>query len=286
MKCFNGISLPNSFTVPCGQCINCRINKGRKWTGRLLLEHVFQPHHPHTYDFFLTFTYAPEHLPEAPGGPTLDKAQFCKWWKATQRSHRKFRYLAVGEYGDAYQRPHYHMVVFSATLEEAESILRAWPFGFADRQAASCLLNPQRAAYICGYTTKKLSSNHPEGYPEGVEPEFRTSTHIPAIGLAAIPSLLHLYRSTAGKAVIQERGDVERTFRFGGKIYPIAPFILDKLRQPLGIPLLHTERCDAHYQYNHINGSQEAEQCPETSRLIEERYRAKEIQRKANTQTI
>lgn len=286
MKCFSGITLrATGKTVPCGQCINCRINKGRKWAGRILLEHIYSPHadDPERHDFFLTFTIAPDHIKHVAGGPTLDKKDFLKWWKAHQRKTRKFRYLAVGEYGDLRQRPHYHMVVFGATLEEARTILKDWKKGYTDWHVETCTLNAQRANYICGYTVKKLSKSDPEGYGEGVEPEFRSSTHFPAIGSACVAPMVRRYRGTAGQAVLSQRGDVERAFRYDGKIYPIAPFILGKIRAELGISesaVIREDENPAHLMFH----SYEAEQCLEKRLAAERRHDAKT--KKANITTI
>ncbi len=54
-------NLINSILRPCGQCQNCRINKQREWTGRILLEAQMYP-----ISSFVTLTYADEHETRIP----------------------------------------------------------------------------------------------------------------------------------------------------------------------------------------------------------------------------
>jgi len=276
MQCFSGIQLSSGDIVPCGQCINCRINKGRRWTGRLLLEHTFNPSVWPNADWFLTFTYAPEHVPVAPesGELTLRKKAFLKWINNCQRDLGKLRYLAVGEYGDKGSRPHYHAIVFNQPEEQILELSERWHrYGFTQHAP----FTRERASYITGYTVKKLNGDRQAiAAQKGVEPEFRTSSRIPPIGSPCLPVLLHQYRSRAGKHVLARNGDVARTFRFSGKIYPFDPYILRKLRGALDIPQTHAGRIDACETYLQYHNDEAAQICPIEAHAARTRYVAKE----------
>lgn len=256
MKCFNGVQSKQGALVPCGQCMNCRINKGRNWSSRILMEQMATP----WMSWFLTLTYDDEHVPVTPEYvPTLRKSEFQAWRKEAERKAGRFQYYAVGEYGENTLRPHYHMAVFPSFDSQVQVITDLWPYGFTSAYE----LIPERARYLAQYTTKKLTAHTDERLEEGQEPEFRTSSRQPAIGAAAITALVDRYSQGAGAEILESRGDVERSIRFDGRIYPIAPYILGKVRAELGIPARHEDRL-CHPGYYEWHQTQEAENCPES----------------------
>lgn len=103
-------------TIPCGQCIGCRLDKTREWGIRCV--HEAQMHNENS---FITLTYNDSNLPE---GATLRKLDFQKFIRSL-RDHLGFkngkrpilRYYMCGEYGDnegskEMGRPHYHALLF------------------------------------------------------------------------------------------------------------------------------------------------------------------------------
>lgn len=87
----------------CGQCMGCRINKTREWQHRMMLEAM-----AHKQSAFVTLTFDEEHVPEK---VTVRELQlFLKRFRKSYGS--KIRYFGVGEYGDKYGRPHYHLAIF------------------------------------------------------------------------------------------------------------------------------------------------------------------------------
>ena len=58
---------------PCGQCINCRINRRRKWTARMLLQS-----RRHKLMYYVTLTYNDEYLPINGELDRLDLRRFIK----------------------------------------------------------------------------------------------------------------------------------------------------------------------------------------------------------------
>lgn len=222
--------------------------------------------------YFLTLTYDDEHLPRTSDGvPTLQRSRFVNWVKNTGLPKAGLRYYAVGEYGDLSQRPHYHMAVFPRFGSQVSELTRQWQGGFT----SAFELNPQRALYLAQYTTKKLTVYPHECALGDKEPEFRTSSRGPALGAAFVSVLVQAYGTTSGRRIISERGDIERSVRFGQKILPIPRFILGKVRESLGIPRLHEERL-AHDGYYKLHCEEEnAEWKPDEALREEMKYYAK-----------
>lgn len=183
--------------------------------------------YPHL-SYFVTLTYNPENLPE---GGNLDKVGVLQWLKDVQkRKTAAFRYYLVGEYGTESKRPHYHLAVFTKHPAQISALRADWQTrGFT--QCAE--ITTARAGYLANYTTKKLTKRG----PDGLAPEFRTSSRYPPLGTEFVERVIKAYGTSAGKSLIAKYGDVERTFRFGGKIYPFDCWSLTQIRKGLGIPL-------------------------------------------------
>lgn len=146
-------------------------------------------------------------------------------------------------------------------------------------------MDQKRAAYLCHYTAKKLTKADDSRLQPDMEPEFRASSRVPPIGSAALPALVHPYRRGAGAKLLEERGDVERSVRIGGKVYPLDEFMLKKMREALGIPLTHTERM-AHPHYLLWHETQEAQWEPEIHRIKEKKLAKKKELRQTITASI
>ncbi len=201
------------------------------------MEYVTHPGSSH----FVTLTYDDEHLPvTADHVPTLRKSKFTKWIENTARAAGAFRYYAVGEYGDDTLRPHYHLGLFSGSDSQAAAIINQWQNGFTSAFEFSA----GRAAYLAKYSTKKLTSHTDSRLEANQEPEFRSSSRRPPLGVAFVPHIVRAYSTGAGAGVVAERGDIERTWRFGGKVYPIPRAILNRCRIALDIPTLHKDRLE------------------------------------------
>lgn len=262
MKCKKGIWIDDlGQRVPCGQCMPCRINKGRQWSARIIMEWVECP----IPSYFVTLTYAPEHIPE---NGTLDKKYVHQWVKDTQKRYTgPFRYYLVGEYGDCSQRPHYHLAIFPKHVAQIHAFQAAWKKGFV--QATE--INHARARYLANYTAKKLTKTR-DPRLEGREPEFRSSSRNPPLGAAFVE---RLSRQPSLKKIVAQTGDVPRTFRIDGKIYPIGCWALTQLRNNFDIPQTHAGRSKANPNYLNHYPLEGAEWNPEEAELMEIRIDAK-----------
>lgn len=133
--CFNPIivreSKPDEATVPCGKCPPCRSRRVSSWSFRLMVHYRAQ-----NSGHFVTLTYDTDHVPIVKNRypMTLDFTDLKNFFKRLRKHESKSKlapgeqrksvsYYAVGEYGTENKRPHYHIILFNATVD---NILRSW----------------------------------------------------------------------------------------------------------------------------------------------------------------
>lgn len=131
--------------LPCGKCPFCLATRVSQWSFRLMRE----DRNAKTANF-VTFTYAPEHVPKSPNGyKTLlkkDYQDFMKRLRKQSPSLPKIKYYAVGEYGSTTMRPHYHAIIFNADIELVQ---KAWEKGY--------IYNGDVREESVGYTLKYIN---------------------------------------------------------------------------------------------------------------------------------
>ncbi len=184
-------------TVPCGQCIGCRLEKSRQWAMRCV-------HEASLYDdnCFITLTYNDECLPVS---GSLDKKAFPKFMKRLRRrfDSQRIRFYHAGEYGDRFGRPHYHALLFGFDFPDkypwsvrsdfpvwrSEVLDSLWP----DGQSEIGSVTFESAAYIARYVVKKVTGEKADAYYSVVtelgevvpiQPEYSTMSRRPGIGKA------------------------------------------------------------------------------------------------------
>jgi hypothetical protein len=149
--------------VPCGKCISCKLRKASDWATRLTHESLF-----YTHNYFITLTYAPEHLPD---NESLDKHHLRLFLRKLWKRQKDFVYLAAGEYGHnprdgKIERPHYHICLLGYKLNDlvpfyinklnqqvyrSKHVEELWKKG----HVTIGLFNYKTAAYTARYTLKK-----------------------------------------------------------------------------------------------------------------------------------
>lgn len=155
------IDLPPQ-TVPCGQCIGCRLERSRQWAMRCL-------HEAQLYDenCFITLTYDEESCPD---DYSLDKSHLQKFLKRLRKKYapKKIKFYACGEYGEKLQRPHYHLCIFNHDFEDkqlwsnkggnptyvSQQLMELWPFG----NSLIGSVTFDSAAYVARYIMKKITN--------------------------------------------------------------------------------------------------------------------------------
>lgn len=145
-------------TVPCGNCMPCRVNHAQDWRFRMQQEMkcCISAH-------FLTLTYADEHIPRNDLGWTVlhkpDLQKFIKrvrWESAKlnkaqgEQYYPPIRYLAVGEYGEESLRAHYHMIIFNVPKQVILNLRNTWKFGHIYEGTVT----PASINYVTKYITK------------------------------------------------------------------------------------------------------------------------------------
>lgn len=229
MKCAKMIDL-GGHSVPCGQCMPCRINRQRLWVGKILLEAKYEQN-PSS---FVTLTYSDDRIPP---GHTLRPDHLSGYINRIR--HRSgigsVRYFACGEYGDKTERPHYHLLLFGVPPESFEQPIRdCWgDAGFVHVGQ----LEEGSARYVTGYCLKKMGSGSDNDERlAGRYPEFTRASKRPPLGAAGYRHILDLLRSTpGGKAGLKAKGDAPSEIRIGGKVYPVGMYWRQWLRDRLGI---------------------------------------------------
>lgn len=202
----------------CGQCMPCRVNHRRRWTVRLLLEAL-----THSASFFVTLTYAPEHLPE---GGTLVIRDYQLFLKRLRNAGEVFRYYLCGEYGEQNFRPHYHAALFG--LRDYRVVEHCWRLGgvhVGDVTAES-------AHYMLGYITKRMT-NAGDSRLAGRHPEFSRMSLKPGIGAPAMGEIVRWLHTREGSKRLVE-SDLPREIRVGGKKFPLSRYLREVIAREYG----------------------------------------------------
>lgn len=161
-------------SVPCGQCIGCRIDKTQAWAVRMYHESQL-----HEANCFITLTYDDENLPLHHSLNKKDFQQFM--YRLRDRlKPRKIRFFHCGEYGDETSRPHYHAIIFGYDFPDKYLFTK---HGENDAYRSNLLENlwqkgnseiedftPTTAAYVAGYITKKISGKSQADYYAWTDP--------------------------------------------------------------------------------------------------------------------
>jgi len=182
----NGI--PNTeMYIPCGQCVRCRLEKSRIWAIRCVKEAE-----QYEKNCFITLTYRPEEEPE---NNSLVKEHFQLFMKRLRKKYgSKIRFYACGEYGERYERPHYHACLFNhdftdktlwsirenISLYRSQSLEKLWPKGYCTIGEVTF----DSAAYVARYIMKKITGEEALNHYGEKVPEFTNMSRRPGIGRA------------------------------------------------------------------------------------------------------
>lgn len=203
-KCANGevvfyersnFNVVQQLSLPCGQCIGCRLEKSRQWAVRCMHEASLWERNS-----FITLTYSDDNLPLR---GALDYPAYQKFMKRLRKAAGAsgVRFYMCGEYGPENWRPHYHACLFNfdfpdktywSTTGSGEKIYRSdllerlWPYGFASVGAVTF----ESAAYVARYCVQKVTGHNAkthyarsdENGEYQLPPEFNHMSLKPGIG--------------------------------------------------------------------------------------------------------
>ena len=145
--------------VPCGRCIECRLQKARSWALRCMHEASF-----HKFNCWITLTYDDENLPD---NGSLSRRDLQLFLKKLRKRHEpeRFKFFASGEYGGNTMRPHYHVMLFGLDFADKKRIgtrdnFPVWHSDFLDSvwgkgNTEIGSLTVDSAMYTCKYIVDK-----------------------------------------------------------------------------------------------------------------------------------
>jgi len=186
-----------SLSLPCGQCRGCRLERSRQWAVRCMHEASL-----HERNCFITLTYDNDHCPS---DRSLNYGDFQRFMKRFRKRFKDstIRFYMAGEYGEKFERPHFHACIFGfnfpdltlwkrtpsgALIYRSKSLEDLWPFGYSSVGDVTF----ESAAYVARYVMKKRTGKGVGDHYETTDmetgeikdrtPEFNRMSLKPGIG--------------------------------------------------------------------------------------------------------
>lgn len=153
--CVNPRLLNNGVSVACRKCWQCNANYVNDWVGRCIAESM---ECRAAYSVTLTYGRDAEGNIDHPRAAILTYSDVQKCIKRLRRAGHDLRYFAVGEFGSAKGRAHWHAILFwyseppPITLGERFH-LPQWVHGYAHFEE----VNAASIRYVCKYIQKDNS---------------------------------------------------------------------------------------------------------------------------------
>lgn len=169
-------------TIPCSQCIFCRLERSKDWAIRVALESSL-----YSENSFITLTYSPDKLPKY---GFLDYDAPVRFMKRLREKHpdRQIRSFGCAEYGEKFSRPHFHICLLNFDFSDkkilkkskanfgenyrenfiysSEELSDLWPDGHSSIGS----LTFESAGYVARYCTKKITGEASEEHYECLDP--------------------------------------------------------------------------------------------------------------------
>lgn len=148
-------------TLPCGQCIGCRIQRSSDWATRCMHEAAM-----HEENSFITLTYDDDNVPLQGQLVYPHYQDFMK--RLRYYTGKKLRFYMCGEYGELHDRPHYHAIIFGHAFYDDRLLLKrtnqgslyssnfldsVWKHGMTSIGDVTF----DSAAYVARYVVKKVN---------------------------------------------------------------------------------------------------------------------------------
>jgi len=148
-----------TFQLPCGKCIECRLDYARQWAVRCVHESKM-----YEKNCFITLTYDEANLES----PKLIYSHFQKFMKKLRKvQEAPIGVFVTGEYGTINKRPHWHAIIFNWSPNDgvhkytnqrgdkvftSECLTKIWGKGLAEYGSVTF----ESAGYCARYASKKL----------------------------------------------------------------------------------------------------------------------------------
>lgn len=128
-------SKKRAYSMPCRHCLCCRLQRMQYLQLCARAELLYQ----YKAGFgasFVTLTYDDAHLPLLGSLNKIDMQRYLKVLRINIKRkapvYSGFRYIACGEYGDKFCRPHYHLVFLGLANEVVHTFADKWIHGLSD----------------------------------------------------------------------------------------------------------------------------------------------------------
>lgn len=244
----------NYIEIPCGHCLECRLEYSRMWADRCMLEAQ-----DHKDNCFVTLTYDDPHLPLV-DGVVPDTGEVTKFKTLCKRDLQlfikrlrkrlpedvKIRYFACGEYGEQTLRPHYHLIIFGWKPDEndlhllkmsnlgyayyhSDFIKEVWPYG--NNLVADCTW--KTCAYVARYVVKKYKTDENPYKGTEIVPEFVTMSRRPGIGLNWLLAHNVCYATFLNQYLSTEEGSqkISKNRYFDSYIEKLDPELFQEMKE-------------------------------------------------------
>lgn len=185
-------------SLPCGQCMACRLERSRQWAIRCMHEASLYEN-----NCFITLTFNPEELEKRDKPWSLDVRDYQLFMKRLRKKYGDgIRFFHCGEYGSHGGRPHYHACLFNFDFPDkrlwqmvngnrlyvSDALSELWPYGFSTIGEVTF----ESAAYVARYIMKKVTGDAAEDHYQFVDsktgeflydkkPEYTTMSRRPGI---------------------------------------------------------------------------------------------------------
>lgn len=179
----------NIIPLPCGKCLACRLNKGKEWAVRCVLEASLYDN-----NYFVTLTYDDQFLPASKEAARRDIQLF---FKRLRQSVPGLRYFGCCEKGSHTKRFHHHIILFNCDLPDYRPLHRninggylfdsklvreAWSKGFITIGE----VNYTTCGYVAQYASKKVFNDDKD--------EFIYMSTKPGIGSAWLEKHYEIFK--------------------------------------------------------------------------------------------
>lgn len=153
--------------ISCGRCFCCRLDMQSSIVNRLYCAWKY-----YNVSAFVTFTYDDEHLRFNNGfvNPTLSKEDLHRYLdKIRHQLDLDYAYYVCGEYGDKFNRPHYHAIFFGLDYQLHKSFFeKSWKLG----SVKVLPLTSKAFNYVTKYVTSSNSQDDSLYFDYGIIPPF------------------------------------------------------------------------------------------------------------------
>lgn len=210
-------------SIPCGQCVGCRLERSRQHGVRCMHESRM-----HAENSFVTLTYNNESLPK---NKSLDYRHWQLFAKKLRFHRGPFRFFMCGEYGDLNRRPHFHACLFGMDFPDrkywrmSDSGFRLYRSAILDSLwgNGNCEIGDvsfDSAAYVARYCMKKITGDKAKSHYEQLDLDTGEITWL-------TPEFCHA--SNGGNSKSTWKGGIGRGFfdKFKDEMYPLDRVIVN-----------------------------------------------------------